>query len=92
LTTVLGWSRERVVRAMVSAARSAEKRGGKAWGSIESAVRQTPLTAMLSPVCRREASVGAAMVMRVAPAVGVTERMVPVVSMSPVNIRTGYRV
>ncbi|MDB6032038.1 MAG: hypothetical protein JWM16_2376 [Verrucomicrobiales bacterium] len=35
---------------MVSAARSAEKRGGKALGSMLRAVRQTPLTAMLSPV------------------------------------------
>src|SRR5271154_1930449 len=75
---------------MVSAARSAEKRGGKALGSMLRAVRQTPLTAMLSPVLRREVSVGEAMVMRVAPSVGVTARRVPVVSMRPVNILIGY--
>ena len=54
------------------------------------AVRQTPLTAMLSPVRQRPASAGAAMMRRVAPAVGVSETTVPVVSMRPVNI--GYRV
>src|ERR1700722_20841303 len=81
----------RVVRASVSAARSAEKRGGKALGSMLSAVRQTPLTAMLSPVLRRAVSVGEAMVIRVAPAVGVMASRVPVVSMRPVNISTGYR-
>src|SRR5580698_2135446 len=48
----------RVVRAMVSAARSAEKRGGKALGSMLRAVRQTPLTAILSPVVRRAVRVG----------------------------------
>jgi hypothetical protein len=56
------------------------------------AVRQTPLTETLSPVLRRlSRSEGAAMVMRVAPAVGVMARRVPVVSMRPVNIDTGYR-
>ena len=85
-----GLRRARVVRAMVSAARSAEKRGGKALGSMLSAVRQTPLTATLSPVLRRAVSVGAAMVMRVAPPVGVTARRVPVVSTRPVNIGTEY--
>ena len=65
-----GWRWVRVVRAMVSAARSAEKRGGKALGSMQRAVRQTPLTAMLSPVLRRLVSVGEAMVMRVAPVGG----------------------
>src|SRR5271168_2905559 len=75
---------------MVSAARSAEKRGGKALGSMLRAVRQTPLTAMLSPVLRRAVSVGAAMVMRVAPSVGVMARSVPVVSMRPVNMVLGY--
>jgi hypothetical protein len=74
------------VRAMVSAARSAEKRGGKALGSMLRAVRQTPLTAMLSPVLRRAVSVGEAIVMRVAPSVGVMARSVPVVSIKPVNI------
>src|SRR5258706_379400 len=72
--------------AMVAAAGSAEKGGGKALGSMLRAVRQTPLTAMLSPVLRREVSAGAAMVMRVAPSVGVTARRVPVVSIKPVNI------
>src|ERR1700678_1671032 len=81
-----------VVGAMVSAARSAEKRGGKALGSMLRAVRQTPLTAMLSPVFRREVSVGEAMVIRVAPAEGVTARRVPVVSMRPVNIVLPYRI
>ena len=90
LTVASGRRWESVVRAMVSAARSAEKRGGKALGSMLRAVRQTPLTAMLSPVLRREARVGAAMVMRVAPSVGVMARRVPVVSMRPVNISTGY--
>ena len=90
MTTELGWRRESVVRAMVSAARSAEKRGGKAWGSIDSAVRQTPLTEMLSPLLRRAASMGAATVMRVAPEVGVMARMVPVVSINPVNMDIGY--
>src|ERR1700677_4748749 len=81
-----------VVRAIVSAARSAENRGGKALGSMLSAVRQTPLTAMLSPVVRRSVSVGEAMVMRVAPAVGVMARSVPVVSMRPVNMALAYRI
>jgi hypothetical protein len=45
---------------------------------------------MLSPVLRREVSVGEAMVMRVAPSVGVMARRVPVVSIKPVNIITGY--
>src|ERR1700679_2382748 len=75
---------------MVSAARSAEKRGGKALGSMLRAVRQTPLTAMLSPVLRRAVSAGAAMVIRVAPAVGVMARSVPVVSIKPVNMVLGY--
>src|SRR5271155_3149100 len=75
---------------MVSAARSAEKRGGKALGSMLRAVRQTPLTAILSPVLRRAVSVGAAMVMRVAPGVGVIARSVPVVSIRPVNMVLGY--
>src|SRR5207302_11301592 len=88
LTIASGRKWESVVRAMVSAARSAEKRGGKALGSMLSAVRQTPLTAMLSPVLRRAVSVGAAMVMRVAPSVGVMARRVPVVSIRPVNINT----
>ena len=65
--------------------------GGKAVGSMLRAVRQTPLTAMLSPLLRRAVSVGAAMVMRVAPSVGVMARSVPVVSIKPVNISTGYR-
>jgi hypothetical protein len=46
---------------------------------------------MLSPGVRRAVRVGAAMVIRVPPAVGVTARRVPVVSISPVNISTGYR-
>src|SRR5580692_8729459 len=92
LTMASGRRRERVVRAMVSAARSAEKRGGKALGSMLRAVRQTPLTAMLSPVLRREVSVGEAMVILVAPAEGVTARRVPVVSMRPVNIVLPYRI
>ena len=69
--------------------------GGEAWGkalgSILRAVRQTPLTAMLSPVLKAgRVRVGEAMVMRVAPSVGVMARRVPVVSMRPVNIDTGY--
>jgi hypothetical protein len=54
------------------------------------AVRQTPLTETLSPVLSRLSSgEGAAMVMRVAPAVGVTARRVPVVSIRPVNMVIG---
>ena len=85
-TSEPGTSRESVVRAMVSAARSAEKRGGKASGSMVSAVRQTPQTATLSPICSRSTIVGAAIVSRDAPAVGVNAITSPVVSTSPVNI------
>ena len=66
--------------------------GGKAAGwrssasATSSAVRQTPLTAMLSPMCQRPASEGAAMMRRISPAICATERTVPVVAMSPVNM------
>jgi len=64
--------------------------GGADEGSSRGiAVRQTPLTAMLSPVRQRPASAGAARMMRVAPSVGVRETRVPVVSMRPVNIGIG---
>ena len=65
MTCEPGVRRESVVRAMVSAARSAEKRGGAELGSMSSAVRQTPLTATLSPVRKRPAMAGAAMVIAV---------------------------
>src|SRR5450631_189904 len=54
------------------------------------AVRQTPLTATLSPVRIRSAIPGAAMVMRLAPERSSTLTMVPVCSTKPVNIWTVY--
>jgi len=59
---------------------------------MSSAVRQTPLTATESPVERRLTRTdGAPIVIRVTPAFGVTQRIFPVVSMSPVNMGIGYR-
>ena len=40
---------------------------------------------------KRGLAVGAPMVIRVVPALGVMQRTVPVVSMRPVNMNTGYR-
>jgi hypothetical protein len=54
------------------------------------AVRQTPLTEMLSPVRQRPVRAGAEMSRRVAPEVVVSETTVPVASMRPVNITLGY--
>jgi hypothetical protein len=52
-------------------------------------VRQTPLTAMLSPMRQRLARAGALRMSRVAPSPGVSETTVPVVSMRPVKIVMG---
>ena len=59
--------------------------------SMSSAVRQTPFTAMLSPIFHRPASCGAATTSRIAPSRSFTASSVPVVSISPVNIPLGYR-
>jgi len=50
------------------------------------AVKQTPFTAMLSPVRQRPASAGALTIKRAAPSVFANDLTVPVASINPVNI------